>query len=117
MNERERREAALASLGGEVLSAREIAPRETLQMLSVRLEPSLIAALRQVADQRGKKVSDVVRDAITDLVRAESAGDGWLNTWVTIAAPAITQRIAFASPTHSAAPGAHFETHYRAAGV
>lgn len=117
MNERERREAALASLGGEVLSAREVSPRETLQMLSVRLEPSLIAALRRVADQRGKKVSDIVRDAITDVVMAENSGDGWLSTWVTVAEPTIKQRIAFASPTHSAVPGAHFETHYRAASV
>ena len=68
-SERERREEALSSLGGEVEgAAREIQGRDLKQMLSVRMEADLIAELREMADKRGVKVSDLVREAVAKLV-------------------------------------------------
>ena len=68
-SEREHREEALAAFGGEVEpGAREVTGRELKQMISVRIEPDLIAGLRAVADSRGVKVSDLLREAAAKLV-------------------------------------------------
>lgn len=80
-DEKERREAALAAMGGEVLDARAVRPREVRQMLSVRMEPQLIADLREVAEARNEKVSDVLRDAAVRVVAEHRAQDVHITTW------------------------------------
>lgn len=68
-NEHERREAALAALGGNVESgAREVPGREIRQMVSVRIESDLVSGLREIANVRGVKVSDLLREAAAKLV-------------------------------------------------
>jgi len=86
MNEQERREAALASFGGEVLGATEVASREVRQMLSVRMEPELIGGLREIADARGVKVSDVLREAAAKVVTEYHKQEvTFQRTWATVA--------------------------------
>ena len=64
-----RRQEADAAFGQEtVLSAHEIPSREILQMLSVRMEPSLVAGLREAAEDRNLKVSDLLREAAAAIV-------------------------------------------------
>lgn len=68
-SERERREEALSTRGGEVEGdPREVAGRDLKQMLSVRIESDLVAELRQIAEHRGVKVSDLLREAAAKLV-------------------------------------------------
>jgi hypothetical protein len=73
--EKELRNAAHAETGEVVVagSGRSVEPREIKQMLSVRLEPELIAALRRLATNRGQSTSDLVREALVRLTEAESA--------------------------------------------
>lgn len=42
-------------------------------MISARLDPTLVAALKQLADQRGLSLSDVVREAALLLIAREGA--------------------------------------------
>jgi hypothetical protein len=64
-----RRDAADAAFGSEViLNAQEVQGREIMQMLSVRMEPSLVAGLRAAAEDRNVKVSDLLREAATQIV-------------------------------------------------
>lgn len=81
MNEQERREAALAAMGGEVLGAREVPAKDILQMLSVRMEPDLIGDLRAVAESRGLKVSELLREAATRLVTEYRQQQVHMTTW------------------------------------
>lgn len=67
-SERERRAEALSKLGGDVEGEpREVAGRDIKQMLSVRIEGGLVAELRQIAQSRGVKVSDLLREAAAKL--------------------------------------------------
>jgi hypothetical protein len=43
------------------------------QMISVRLDPLLVAALRKLADARGISLSDVLRDAAVQMLAREEA--------------------------------------------
>jgi hypothetical protein len=72
--ENELRKAAHAEAGEVVVpgSGRAVEPREIKQMLSVRLEPELIASLRQLATKRGQSTSDLVREALVRLIETES---------------------------------------------
>lgn len=103
MNEQERREAALASLGGEVLAAREVAPREIRQMLSVRLEPRILGDLREISESRGIKISDLVREAIARLIAEFRGQDIRLETWSRQLSVHVQPMVEFssASPTNS----------------
>lgn len=68
-SERERREAALATASSCVEpGAREVPPARLKQMLSLRMEPELIRAIRTVAESREMSVSDLLREAAMDLV-------------------------------------------------
>ena len=62
-----RREAALAQTA-QVHGGRAVAPRSLNQMISLRLEPELLKSLRDMAEQSGVSVSDVLRQAAADLV-------------------------------------------------
>jgi hypothetical protein len=72
--ERALRDAAHAETGEVVVpdSGRALEPREIKQMLSVRLEPELIAGLRRLAKERGQSTSDLVREALVRLIEVES---------------------------------------------
>ena len=48
-------------------------PRRLDQMISARLDPTLVAALRQFAKQRGLSLSDAVREAALLLLAREEA--------------------------------------------
>jgi hypothetical protein len=80
MDEVARRELALKH-AGEVArgSGQPVEPRRLGQMVSVRLEPQLAAALRDVADRREVTVSELLRAAAVDLV----AGEGYCRSCFT----------------------------------
>jgi hypothetical protein len=66
---RRREQADSAGLGDE-LSAAAIKPREIGSVLTVRLEPQLMKAVRAEASRRNLSVSDVVRVALSTLLEA-----------------------------------------------
>jgi hypothetical protein len=62
-NERERREAAQKHRGEVVAgSGRALASRRIDQMVSVRLDPALLADLRVIAEQREVTLSELLRE-------------------------------------------------------
>jgi hypothetical protein len=69
LSEQERREIAQSN-AGQVVSetSSAVAPREMKQMVSARFEPELIAALREIARDRGVSMSDLLRQAALSLV-------------------------------------------------
>ena len=54
-------------------SGRRLEPRRLDQMISVRLDPTIVAALRQIASQRGISLSEAVREAALLLLEHEKA--------------------------------------------
>jgi predicted DNA-binding ribbon-helix-helix protein len=80
MDEVARRELAQQH-AGEVArgSGHAVEPRRLGQMVSVRLEPQLAAALREVAERRGTSVSELLRAAAVELV----AGEGYCRSCFT----------------------------------
>jgi Arc/MetJ-type ribon-helix-helix transcriptional regulator len=50
-------------------------PRRLDQMISVRLDPTLVASLRHLAAKRGGSLSDVLREAALLLLRQEEAAN------------------------------------------
>jgi predicted transcriptional regulator len=54
-------------------SGRRGEPRRLDQMISARLDPTLVAALKQLAEKRGMSLSDVLREAALLLLRREEA--------------------------------------------
>ncbi len=54
-------------------SGRRGEPRRLDQMISARLDPVLVAALKQFAEQRGISLSDVLREAALRLLAREEA--------------------------------------------
>jgi antitoxin component of RelBE/YafQ-DinJ toxin-antitoxin module len=54
-------------------SGRRGEPRRLDQMISARLDPALVAALKQLAEKRGMSLSDVLREAALLLLRREEA--------------------------------------------
>jgi predicted DNA-binding ribbon-helix-helix protein len=73
-SEQERRELAQQH-AGEVVegSGRVAAPRRLGQMVSLRLEPSVAEALRELANRRGISLSELLREAAIRLFEAEQA--------------------------------------------
>jgi predicted DNA-binding ribbon-helix-helix protein len=54
-------------------SGRVVAPRRLGHMVSLRLEPGLASALRELADRRGTTVSELLREGAALLVENERA--------------------------------------------
>lgn len=54
-------------------SGRRGEPRRLDQMVSVRLDPTIVAVLKQLAEKRGISLSDVLREAALMLLRREEA--------------------------------------------
>ena len=71
-SEQERRELAQQH-AGEVVegSGRVVTPRRLGQMVSLRLEPAVAEALRELANQRGISLSELLREAAVRLFEAE----------------------------------------------
>jgi hypothetical protein len=65
--EKRRREAAQARTA-EVEGGYEVAGRSLKQMISARLEAQLLKDLRELAEQRGVSISDLLRQAAVELV-------------------------------------------------
>jgi hypothetical protein len=80
MDEAARRNLALKH-AGEVApgSGQPVEPRRLGQIVSLRLEPQLAAALRALADRREVTVSELLRAAAVELV----AGDGYCRSCFT----------------------------------
>jgi hypothetical protein len=51
-------------------SGRKVAARRLDQMVSVRLDPELLAQARSMATQRGESLSDLIRACVADVVRS-----------------------------------------------
>jgi uncharacterized protein (DUF4415 family) len=63
LSEQERREIAFEHRGEVVEdSAEDVHPRRMPQVVSLRLDPDVISQLRDVANQRGTTVSDLLRE-------------------------------------------------------
>jgi hypothetical protein len=56
-------------------SGRRGEPRRLDQMISARLDPTLVAALKQLATKRGISLSDVLREAALVLLAREEASN------------------------------------------
>jgi len=52
-------------------SGQAVAPRRLGHMVSLRLEPELAAALRELADRRGTTVSELLREGAATLLENE----------------------------------------------
>lgn len=69
-SEKERRAEALVALGGDIVSVPvEISGKEMKQMVSVRVDMDMLSALRSVANERGVKVSDLLREGAAKLLQ------------------------------------------------
>lgn len=89
-SERERREAAQQH-AGEVIagSGRSVAPKRLDQMVSLRLEPDLVAALRALADRRGVSVSELLREGAIRLLEEDRDSTAPSFTWDVISTPDV----------------------------
>jgi hypothetical protein len=92
-SERERRELAQRH-AGEVVegSGRAVAPRRLDQMISLRLEPELAVALRELANRRGVTVSELLREGAIRLLDADRASSAPSFTWDIISVPGLPNR-------------------------
>jgi hypothetical protein len=71
MSERERRELAEQNRDSVVLgSGVPVEGRRLGQMVSLRLEPEILGMLRDIANQRGVTVSDLLRDGAAMIIEA-----------------------------------------------
>jgi hypothetical protein len=91
-SEQERRELAQEH-AGEVVegSGRAVAPRRLGQMVSVRLEPGLVEALRELARRRGISLSEALREASIRLLEADEATSRTVSSsWQIVSVPTVT---------------------------
>ena len=73
-SEIERREAAQKSRGKvRKGSGRQLEGRRLDQMVSLRLAPELVSALRALAEETGRSISDLLREAALTLVSQRSS--------------------------------------------
>jgi len=71
LSEQERRELANDHRGEVVTeSGRPVQPRQLDQVVSLRLDPNTISALRDIATRRGMTVSDVLREGASMVIVA-----------------------------------------------
>lgn len=87
-------------------SARRGEPRRLDQMVSARLDPRLVAELKQLAARRGVSLSDVLREAAILLLQREAATDViTFRVVVTNSHPAGGTRESFDTEIHRQAAG------------
>jgi hypothetical protein len=89
-SERERREFARQH-AGEVVegSGRPAAPRRLDQMVSLRLEPELAAALRGLAERRGVTMSELLREGAIALLEEDRGSTAPSFTWHVVSTPDV----------------------------
>jgi hypothetical protein len=89
-SQREWRELARQH-AGEVVegSGQAVAPRRLDQMVSLRLEPELAAALRELANRRGVTVSELLREGALCLLETDRASTAPSFSWVVISVPDV----------------------------
>ena len=89
-SEHERRELAQQH-AGEVVegSGKAVAPRRLDQMVSLRLEPELAVALRELANRRGVSVSELLREGALRLLEADRASTAPSFSWDVISVPGL----------------------------
>jgi Ribbon-helix-helix protein, copG family len=89
-SEQERRELAQQH-AGEVVegSGRVVVPRRLGQMVSVRLEPGLAEALRELANRRGISVSEALREAAIRLLEDDAAASKATVSWQVVSVPTV----------------------------
>lgn len=89
-SEQERREEAHQHAGDVVAgSGRAVAPRRLGQMVSVRLEPGLVEALRELANRRGISVSEALREAAVLLLEADEVASKATVSWHVVSVPTV----------------------------
>ncbi len=72
-SERERRQEAQDNAESLVVEPiGEVAPSDIKQMLSLRMDSQLIGMLRNIAQERGVTVSELLREAALDIVNRSS---------------------------------------------
>lgn len=102
-NERERRERAFQHRGELVdESAEPVTPRRLDHAVSVRLDPEVLSALRNLAESRGTTVSDLLREGAQRVLSAEeSHGITYRLTRLSVSGPreVHTQALTTPSPT------------------
>jgi len=103
-SERARREEALQHRGEVVRgSGRALEPRSVPQVVSLRLSPELITALRALAELRGTSVSELLREGAESVIARSAASPVfWRLSDVHGARPGTTARIGDAASTTSA---------------
>jgi hypothetical protein len=89
-SEHERRELAQQH-AGEVVegSGTPVGPKRLDQMISLRLEPELAVALRELANRRGVSVSELLREGAIRLLDADRASTGPSFTWRIVSIPGL----------------------------
>lgn len=98
-SERERRELAEQHAGEVVAgSGRAVPPRRLGQMVSLRLEPELAAALRELASRRGTSVSELLRDAAIDLLTTAQTAAAPTFTWHVVSVPGLPRSYTSVDP-------------------
>jgi hypothetical protein len=75
LSEARRRESAYEHRGQVEGPGEAVEPRRLDQMLSLRLDPSLAAGLREIANRRGISVSELLREVVAALIEEESRHD------------------------------------------
>ena len=89
-SEQERRQEAHQHAGDVVAgSGRAVAPRRLGQMISVRLDPGLVQALRDLANRRGITVSEALREAAVLLLEANEVASKTTVSWQVVSVPTV----------------------------
>lgn len=81
-SEKVRRAEALAALGGDIVSVPvEVSGKEMKQMVSVRVDMDMLSALRNMANERGVKVSDLLREGAAKLLQDSKTSTVDVRPW------------------------------------
>jgi predicted transcriptional regulator len=91
-SERERRDKALEQRDGVVPgSGTPLEPRRIPQMVSVRLDPELVIALRRLADERRTSVSDLLREGAEMVLMASATVSLTWQSWTVTSDATMTR--------------------------
>lgn len=105
LSERERRELAQAHRDEiDVESALPIAPKRLGQMISLRLDPEIAIALRDLATERGVSMSDLLREGAARVL-AEASHSMQVTIQYTVSHGPPEQTVSSPTPTGSRASG------------
>ena len=108
------RAAEASMMSEEVVDERKVEGKEFRQMISLRMDPALVSALRELADSRNESLSEVLRVAAEHFVRASQSERFRLQTtqvWQTsLLAGTFAVSSHASSPSPSAAPAATWQS-------